>query len=189
MEPIYTLSYAEFCVAQQLGRLLPKKQGYSIYAPLSRQEKGVDLVVVRRFRGSTHAATIQVKSSRTYSRQTQTDRTKRPFRYYTWFNTFVAPPEADFIALIALYPPETRLTRNRATWWAPVILVFSRAEMRIFLRGVKTRQGKPDRMFGFGFDDMSAIFQTRGDRHRRHHDFSEHLLHMKITDLKSFLRR
>lgn len=187
MEPVFTLPYSEYCVAQQLTRLLPARQGYSIYAPLSRQEKGVDLVVTRRRGRRTRAATIQVKSSRTYSRPTQTGRTLRPFKYYTWFNNFELPKQADFIALIALYPPEeARTRRRRDSWWAPVILVFSQREMRGFLRRVKTRRGTRDRMFGFGFDDGSAVFQTRGDQHRRYRDYSTHLLKRKVSEIKAF---
>jgi len=99
-------SYAEFSAAQQLARVFPPSKGYSLYVPLSRQEKGVDLILARRVRGSTHATTIQVESSRTYSRQTPTERTFRPFRYYTWFNRFEAPPAADYVLLVAVYPPE-----------------------------------------------------------------------------------
>jgi hypothetical protein len=48
MEPIFSLPYSEFCVAQQLARLLPAAEGYSLYAPVSRQQKGVDLLIARR---------------------------------------------------------------------------------------------------------------------------------------------
>lgn len=96
MDGIYTIPYPEFCVAQQLSRLLPTKRGYSLFAPLSRQEPGVDLVLVRRARSGAKVATIQVKGSRTYSRPKATSRTKRPFRYHTWFNTFECPAEAEF---------------------------------------------------------------------------------------------
>jgi hypothetical protein len=33
MEPVFTLPYSEFCVAQQLSRLFPSAKGYSLYAP------------------------------------------------------------------------------------------------------------------------------------------------------------
>src|SRR5579859_7225634 len=64
MEPIVTLPYSEWLVAQQLMKVLPASQGYSVYAPLSRQEKGVDLLLARRANGVTRAATLQVKYSR-----------------------------------------------------------------------------------------------------------------------------
>jgi hypothetical protein len=88
MEPVWTLPYAEYCVALQLQRACPQSRGYTVFAPMSRQERGVDLVLARRARGHTRVATIQVKSSRTYSRPKATARTKKPLRYYTWFNNF-----------------------------------------------------------------------------------------------------
>src|SRR3972149_2868100 len=106
MDPIFTLSYAEFSAAQQLAHIFPPSKGYSLYVPLSRQEKDVDLILARRVRGATRASTIQVKSSRTYSRRAPTERTARPFRYYTWFNRFEPPGRADYVLLVAVYPPE-----------------------------------------------------------------------------------
>ena len=33
MEPVFTLPYSEFCVAQQLARWLPASKGFSLFAP------------------------------------------------------------------------------------------------------------------------------------------------------------
>src|SRR5437773_8779997 len=91
MEAMFTLPYAEFCVAQQLSRLLPAKSGYRMFVPASRQEPGVDLVLAQRIGGRTRVATIQVKTSRTYNPRPAVKMrnaglvTKRSFRYYTWF--------------------------------------------------------------------------------------------------------
>lgn len=187
MEPVFTLPFSEYAVAQQLHRLFPPSSGYSLFAPLSRQEKGVDLVITRRRRRTTRAASIQVKASRTYSRRVVTERSGR-FRYDTWFNNFELPGEADFVALVALYPPdETRNSRRRGSWWAPVVLLFTHAEMRRFLRRVRTVTGTRDRMFGFGFTEANEIFQTRGDQHRRRRDFSQHLLDRQVPVLRRFL--
>jgi hypothetical protein len=187
MEPIFTLPYSEYCVAQQLAKLLHSSQGYSLFAPLSRQEKGVDLIVTHRRERLLRAASIQIKGSRTYSDVAKSGRGNR-YKYYTWFNNFDLPKEADFVALIAIYPSdEARSSRARSSWWAPVILLFTHAEMKRLLKSVKTREGKPDRMFGFGFNKESAIFQTRGNRHGKHPDFSEHLLKEKISFLRGFL--
>ena len=189
MEPIFTLPYPEFCVAQRLARWLPASRGYSLYAPVSRQQPGVDLVLARRRGSKVGVACIQVKSSRTYSRRTApTARTRRPFRYDTWFNNFECPPQADFFCLVALYPAlDAAQKRELGTWWAPQILLFSQAEMRRFLRGVRTVAGKPDRMFGFGFNDPSEAVQTRGDSARRYRDFSDHLLPRSLSRLRKFL--
>lgn len=188
MEPIFTLPYAEFCVAQQLSRLLPSARGYSLYAPASRQQPGVDLMIARRQGRKVRVACIQVKSSRTYSRPTAMTRAKKPFRYYTWFNNFDCPPQADFFCLVALYPAvDAAQKRELGTWWAPQVLLFSQSEMRRFLQGVRTVGGKRDRMFGFGFDRPDQAFQTRGDSARRFRDFSDHLLSRRLGKLRGFL--
>ena len=188
MDPVFTVPYSEFCVAQQLTRLLPSKQGYSIFAPLSRQEKGVDLVVTKRAATRSRVATIQVKASRTYSPQKVTTRTKRPLLYHTWYNAFECPPEADFFFLLALYPAiDLPQKRELGSWWAPQILVFSQAEMKQFLSSVRTVAGNPDKMFGFGFNDPKESFQTRGDPERQYRDFSAHLLARRTTLIEDFL--
>jgi hypothetical protein len=188
MEPIFSLPYSEFCVAQQLAQLLPATKGYSLYVPVSRQQPGVDLVIARRRGRKVRVAYIQVKSSRTYSRPTATARTKRPFRYRTWFNNFDCPPQADFFCLVALYPAvDSAQRRELGTWWAPQVLLFSQAEMRRFLRQVRTVGGTRDRMFGFGFDRADNAIQTRGDSARRFRDFSHHLLPRRLGKLRRFL--
>jgi hypothetical protein len=188
LDPVYTIPYGEFCVAQQLSRLLPRTGGYSLYAPISQQEPGVDLIVARRAAGRTRVATVQVKTSRTYSHAGVTARTKRHFRYKTWFNTFDCPPEADFFCLVALYPAvDAAEKRELGSWWAPQILLFSQVEMRRFLRSVRTVRGHPDRMFGFGFNTPQEAFQTRGDPKRRFRPFSRHLLTGRLTILARYL--
>ena len=188
MDGIHTIPYPEFCVAQQLSSLLPTKGGYSLFAPLSRQEPGIDLVVVRRARSGARVATIQVKGSRTYSRPKATSRTKRPFRYYTWFNTFACPTAADFFCLVALYPAvDAASKRELGSWWAPQVLLFSQLEMRRFLLQVRTVAGHADKMFGFGFDTPDRVFQHRGDPKRRFREFSKHVLKRRALMLREFL--
>lgn len=188
MEPVFTLPYSEFCVAQQLARHLPASKGYSLYAPVSRQQPGVDLVLARRRGNRVRVACIQVKSSRTYSRPSATPRTKRPFRYDTWFNNFECPAQADFFCLVALYPAvDLARRRELGTWWAPQILLFTQSEMRRLLRNVKTVGGKRDRMFGFGFNEAGESIQTRGDSKRRYRSFAHHLLQARLGSLRRFL--
>ena len=192
MDPVFTLPYSEFVVAQQLAQLLPAKLGFSIHTPLSRQQKGVDLVVVRRRGRHSWAKTIQVKSSRTYSRRpvtkVQRKSSARRFRFYTWLKTFDCPPEADFFCLVALYPSvDVAQHRERGSWWSPLILVFTQGEMRRLLRSIRTAKGKPDSMFGFGFDEADEVFQTRGYRGRKQRDFSRHLLSRRVGSIRRAL--
>jgi len=185
MDPVFTIPYPEYAVASQLSQYLPAGNGYAIFVPASRQQKGVDLLVTQRLNGVTHAMSIQVKSSRTYSRKSPHVRARRPFNYETWYNNFDAPPEADFILLVALYP--TGESSARHSWWSQLILVFSHEEMSRFLASVKTVRGKRDKMFGFGFDTPSRIEQTRGDQLRRFKDYTDHLLEQRVAMLRDFL--
>jgi hypothetical protein len=189
MDPVYTVPYPEFCVAQRLSQLLPTKQGYSLFAPLSRQERGVDLILTRRRRSGTTVATVQVKSSRTYSRRPRTRPSKqRLFRYYTWFKTFICPPEADFFCLVTLYPAvDAAEKRELGSWWSSQILLFSQTEMRSFLRSVRTKAGNPDRMFGFAFDVPTEAALYRGDSRQRFADYSDHLLERRVRELQRFI--
>jgi len=190
MEPIFTLPYSEFCVAQQLARLLPSKKGYSLYAPISRQQPGVDLLIARRHNQRIGVASIQVKSSRTYFKATPKTRAKDSFRCGTRFNNFECPLGADFFCLVWFYPSKDKAQHRKfRTWWAPQILLFSRPEMRKFLRSVRTVGGKRDPFFGFSFDHAGEAIQTRGDSKRRQRDFSSHLLsrRLAITKLQKFL--
>jgi hypothetical protein len=188
MEPIFSLPYSEFCVAQQLARLLPAKKGYSLYLPLSRQQPGIDLLIARRSNRTVRVASIQVKSSRTYFKAKLTTRTKNSFRCGTRFNNFECPSGADFFCLVWLYPAEDKAQRRKfGTWWAPQILLFSHSEMREFLKSVRTVGGKRDPFLGFSFDQPGEAVQTRGDSKRLFRDFSKYLLSKRRGKLRSFL--
>jgi len=186
MEPVFTLQWPEFKVAQKLQSLLPRKDGFSILIPLSRQEEGIDLAVLHR-RGNkvSTTTTIQVKASRTYlPPPPKREETKR-FQFYTWFNRFDVPDRADFVILFGMYAPERgKTTRVSAKWYKDCSLLFTNKEMRRFMADCKTVGGKPDRMFGFGFNDLSSVILTRGDMKRRGRDYTKHILERKITKLK-----
>jgi len=112
----------------------------------------------------------------------------RPLVYDTFFNRFEAPKLADFVLLVAVYPSEVaRSSRERASWWSTLVLVFSTKEMRSFLHSVRTVSGRPDGQFGFGFDEPSQVFQTRGDQHRRYLDFSAHTLKNRARNIGKFV--
>jgi hypothetical protein len=158
MEPILTLPYSEWLVAQQLMLALPTREGFSVYAPLSRQEKGVDLLITKREKGMNRVATLQVKYSRAYETPP-----KSKFRFAIWFRGFRVPEEADFVILAALYPNITgKGGGTQASWWLPLLLVFTREEMSGVISSLRTRSGKPDKMFYFGFDSPEQVVQTRG---------------------------
>jgi len=64
-------------------------------------------------------------------------------------------------------------------------LLFTREEMRTFLENCKTLKGKPDRTFGFGFDEgLSEIMPNRGAMKRSGRNYADHLLKTRIAELK-----
>lgn len=89
---------------------------------------------------------------------------------------------------MALYPAvDAAQKRELGTWWSPLILVFTQREMRTFLGNVRTVSGTPDRMFGFGFNDPSQVYQTRGDSKRLFRDHSKHLLSARAALIRKKL--
>lgn len=186
MEPVFTLQWPEFVVAQRLQSLLPRKNGYSVLVPLSRQEEGIDLAVLHRsITGVSDTLTIQVKASRTYLHPAPKRKDTIRFRFNTWFNRFDVPDRADYVILFGMYAPDLgKTTRVSADWYKDCSLLFTKEEMRTFLANCKTVGGKTDRMFGFGFNDLSRIILTRGDMNRSQQDFATHLLEHRIAELK-----
>lgn len=188
MDPVFTLQWPEFVLAHRLQLLLPKKDGYSLLIPMSRQEKGIDLGILKKQCGSHRTVTLQIKASRTYIRPPPKRETTRRFLHYTWFNRFDIHPDADFYMLLCMYAPDQGRTKPvTAGWYRDLTLLFTRDEMSDFMTNCLTVGGKPDKMFGFGFDDPKAVFLTRGDRHRRLQDYSEYLLESRLPFLKHAL--
>jgi hypothetical protein len=93
--------------------------------------------------------------------------TTKRFKYYTWFNRFDVPEEADFFALVGFYPLYLADTSRGASpgRYRDNFLLLTNQEMQsVFDRCRPVREGKVDRYFGVGFDDTEEIIQTRGDR-------------------------
>ena len=188
MDPVFTLQWPEFVLAHRLQQLLPKKEGYSVLVPLSRQEKGVDLAILKKLSGEHRTVTIQIKASRTYFPTRPKRESTRRFQFYTWFGRFEVPEDADFILLFGMYAPDSGRTKNvTAKWYRDCTLLFTRDEMQEFMVSCLTVGGQPDKMFGFGFDDPASVFLTRGDQKRSMKDFSDHLLDSRINLVRSLL--
>jgi len=184
MEPVFALSYSEYAAANMLAHYFKAKDGYSLFVPTSRQEKGIDLLLTKRRNDQLACLSFQVKSSRTYTPPPPKRQTTQRFTYYTWFNTFAVPERADFFLLFGLYPADQNRTKKvRSSWWNSLILAFSHAEMQEFIANVKTRGGKRDPMFGFGFDIPAQVALTRGDSGRSLKDFSEFILPKKVSGI------
>lgn len=182
MDPVFTLQWSEFLLAHRLQQFFPKKQGYSVLIPLSRQEKAIDLVLMQRAKDHHRVVTVQVKASRTYSHKPPKRATTRRFHFYTWFKRFKIQDDADFYLLFGLYAPDTsRTKRVTKSWYLDCTLLFTREEMIKLLLDCKTVKGQPDSMFGFGFDTPERIFQTRGVSDRSLPDFSKYLFEKRIS--------
>ncbi|MBI1823356.1 MAG: hypothetical protein HYR80_04505 [Nitrospirae bacterium] len=189
MDPVFTLQWPEFILANRLQKKLTKKNGYSVLIPLSRQEKGIDLAVLKKEKvRKTHVVTLQIKASRTYRPDPPKRKETKRFSYHTWFNRFNVPKEVDFFLLVGIYAPDSgRTKRVTKRWYRDCTLLFNNGEMRAFIKNCLTVKGKPDKMFGFGFDNPSQVFQVRGDKHRESRDFSDHLLDKRIGEIKKLL--
>lgn len=182
MEPIFTLPWSEFVVAQQIQKHLPKKDGYSLLIPLSRQEKGIDLVILRRKgSGCSQAYTIQVKASRTYFPEPPKRESTKKYDFNTWFNRFKVPSRADFVVLFGMYMTrrnKVMRVKDSKKWYKYCSLIFTREEMCQFLKKCRTiREGKPDNKFGFGFNEkLTEVIWTRGDKSKLRKPYTSHLL-------------
>jgi hypothetical protein len=178
MDPVFTLQWPEFILVNRLQRLLPKSQGFCVLVPASRQEKGIDLAVVKKnINGRSRVVTLQIKASRTYAQAAPRRSTIERFRFHTWFNRFEVPREADFVLLFGMYAPDaSRTKRIGPEWFRDCTLLFTQEEMRRFMSSCLTVGGSPDKMFGFGFSDENKVVQTRGDKNRGFKDFTGWLL-------------
>ena len=188
MDPVFTLQWPEFVLAHRLQQRLPKKEGYSLLVPLSRQEKGVDLAILKKSGGAHRTLTIQIKASRAYSGSPPKRASTKRFQFYTWFRRFEVPEDADFILLFGMYAPDAGRTKPvTAKWYQDCTLLFTRAEMNAFMATCLTVGGKPDQMFSFGFDEPTKVFLTRGDQKRGLKDYSSHLLDARMGLLRKSL--
>jgi hypothetical protein len=169
--------------------MLPKSQGFSVFIPTSRQEKGIDLAVIRKKpNGESRVATFQIKASRTYPQEPPKRATTKRYRFCTWFNRFEVPEEADFFLLFGMYAPDrAKTTQVNSGWYKDCTLLFTFQEMKDFMSKCRTVGGKPDSMFGFGFDDEKKIVQTRGDKYRQAKNFTCFLLSNRVSLLKKKL--
>ena len=180
MQPIFTMQYGEFAVADYLSK---KLKNISVFIPASAQEKGIDLLLYRHDHGCNKSNTIQVKMSRTYYSEKQDS----GYPYYLWFNRFPVQQNANWFILVGIYakrPVDEQNAKAKSTIWDTIMLAFTNKEMSLFMSEVKQKKDptKDDRMFGFGFDDSKMIFQTRGYLENR--DMSQYLIENRLEEIR-----
>lgn len=188
MDAVFTLPYPELVVAETLCKHFKKKDGFSVQLPLSRQQKGFDLLIYNR--KTRKSAAIQVRASRAYLEKPPIRSTTVRHNYSFWFRRFrEAQGHADFYILFGLYPKENivsaPLNRKRIpkAWWHHRMLLFSDKEMHKFIKPIP-----PNGFFSFSFDHGSEkMTLTRGAD--KHLDYSNYTLQEKIGELRSFLKK
>ncbi len=165
MEPIISLPYSEYETIVQIQRYFKKNDGFAVCIPTSRQQKGIDFIVLNTT--NKKILQFQVKGSRSYvpsSSNTQ-DAT---FKYTFWFNNFhdrFKRGMADVYILFGLYQVYNvkKNIKHRTDFWESLVLAFSDVEMERFLDSIRTKDGqKHDRFFYISFNDLSEIVVTRG---------------------------
>lgn len=181
MEGIFTLPYSEYDVVNKMSKLLKKSEGYSFYIPVSRQQKGVDFVVLAE-KSNKHLR-VQVKSSRSYVHGDN---------FFLWFNNFVDKYEednADLYILYGLYPllKKGYKVNTKKKAWSSIILCFNEKEMNEFLKQIRTKKtNKSDKFFGVKFTDPDKITTERGFIPEQ--DISKHLLQNYLKNIGDMLK-
>lgn len=174
----FSIEYPEYHIAEELQKIFPKKDNYAICIPMSRQQKYYDLLLHNA--NNKRCITIQVKSSRTYLEN------KKEYNFYAWLNTFEVNEFSDLYFIYTSYPQFDEVTFSPKADFKTKILVFKQDEMKEIIQTIKTKSGKPDMFFGFGFNIKDdGIFGTRGFDTKK--DFSDYIFNNRIKLLQDII--
>ena len=174
----FSIPFPEYDIADILQKKFPKKENFSVAIPMSRQQKFYDLLLVKG--ESKRSVTIQVKSSRTWLANDKDD-----FQFASWLNHFgIKNNYSDFYFIYMTYPLFDENFKPKAKWDRK-ILVFNQKEMVKILDNVKTKSGKPEKFFSFGFNaDGKKITGERGFSHLPKKNFAKNLLENKLDEIR-----
>lgn len=179
MQPIFTMQYGEFAVADYLTE---KLKNVSVFIPASAQEKGIDLLLYRHDHGCNKSNTIQVKMSRTYYLKES-----NAYPYRLWFRRYAVQENANWYILVGIYAkhPENAEAKANSTKWDTIMLAFTNKEIGLFMQELKQKKDptKDDSMFGFGFNSSSTIYQTRGYPEIR--NMSHYLIERRLDEISN----
>lgn len=156
MQPIFTMQYGEFAVADYIKQHL---KGVSVFVPSSSQEKGIDLVLYRFINGTNNVQTIQVKMSRVYFNNNENDVVGS-----FWFDKFKIPENADWIILDGIVPVKIgeKIEDIRNIKWEHKLICLSNGEAKQFMSRLKKKSGEPETKFGFSYDINDCFYLSRG---------------------------
>jgi len=174
----FTIQYPEYHIAKILEKEFSQKENFSVAIPISRQQKFYDLLLING--ASKKSVTIQVKSSRTYpGKKNQGHQLDSFLNFFDIKNNY-----SDFYFVYMTYPLLNENFNPRAKW-EKKILVFNQMEMAKLLGSVKTKAGKQELFFSFGFNVTdSKIFGSRGFSHLGEQEFSQNLLDNKLNEIR-----
>ena len=164
-----------------MSKLLKKSDGYGFYIPTSRQQKGIDFLIINH--KSNKNLKVQVKSSRSFQGNGTIS---------FWFNNFIkkyGSGNSDLYVLYGLYPNlkkgEKVTSKNKA--WDSILLCFTEKEMFELLRRVRTKkEGKIDKFFGIKFNAVNEISTERGFAEQK--NLTAHLIKNYLKKLKLMLK-
>lgn len=185
MEPVISLPYSEYESIIQIQRHFKKKDGFSVWVPVSRQQKGIDFIILNSANGKV--LRCQVKGSRPYVRSSSDKSKHDAFNYTFWFSNFYDRYErgvADVYILFGLYPVYgvTKNIKSRSAFWSSFVFAFTDEEMGRLLDSIRTKGGqKRDKFFYVSFNDPSEAIITRGRNDRP--NISHHLLGNRVLEL------
>lgn len=177
----FTIPFPEYDIANILQKEFSKKDNYSVAIPLSRQQKFYDLLLING--KSKKSVTIQVKSSRTWP-----GTGKDVYQFYSWLNWFdIKDNYSDFYFVYMTFPVLDKNFHPSAKWDKKIV-VFNQMEMVKLLGNVKTKAGKQERFFSFGFNTSDKrIVGARGFSHLDEQEFSKNLLENRLGEIKKML--
>jgi hypothetical protein len=132
---------------------------------------------------SKKSVTIQVKSSRTWPGSE-----KEAYQFYSWLNWFdIKDNYSDFYFVYMTFPVLDKNFHPSAKWDKKIV-VFNQKEMVKLLGNVKTKAGKQERFFSFGFNTSDKkIVGARGFAHLDEQEFSKNLLENRLSEIKKML--
>ncbi len=190
MEPVISLPYSEYETIVQIQRHFKKNDGFSVCVPVSRQQKGIDFIVLNT--ANAKVLRFQVKGSRPYAPSSSEGKKDGAFKYTFWFNNFhdrYKPGMADVYVLFGLYQVYNvkKNIKSRTKFWESFVLAFTDAEMAQFLDSIRTKDAqRHDRFFYISFNDLSEVIVTRGRKDRP--NIRQHLLTNRVPELLKQLR-
>jgi hypothetical protein len=181
----FSIPYPEYHIAGLLQNQFPKEKNFTVFIPMSRQQKHMDLLLYNL--ENKKSATIQVKSSRTYI--TTMPLNPNQYNYTTWLGNFDPSDCVDFYVYYIPYPLFDAKTYMPKAKQGLHVLVFDKVEMKMLLAHIKkTKTGKQDRFFYFGFNlHENRIFSARGFE-KSGQEFTKNLLSNRWNLLESAMQ-